>query len=248
MNPDLVADNERSVLRWGGLAGMLGAVLLLIVFGIVGTFVGPDPATPDGLVARFPGIRGARIVENGLYLAVVALWLLHVSALDRALRGSRLAPALFGRVLASLGLVVLAVGAIPHIATTPISDIYQAPGATPEQQAALVPLWLATQGLFDALLVTGLLVLPLGVMAFGLAMRTSPAYGAATGWLAVGLGAIGFASAMANLVEVSEIAAIAISALILFNLVVGWKTFRLSRRAALVSQPGTAMLGAQARS
>ena len=55
--------SERSVLRWGGLAGMLSAVLLLVVFGIVGAFVGTDPAAPEGLVARFPDIRAARIVE-----------------------------------------------------------------------------------------------------------------------------------------------------------------------------------------
>ncbi|MDQ3937056.1 MAG: hypothetical protein M3253_00065, partial [Chloroflexota bacterium] len=228
--------SERSVLRWGGLAGMLSA-LLLIAFGIVGAFIGTDPAAAEGLVTRFPDIRGVRIVENGLYLAVIALWFIHLTALDHALRGSRLAPALFGRALATPGLVVLAAGALPHIATTPISDLYHAPGATAEQQAALVMLWQATEGMFDALLVTGLLVLPVGLIAYGLAMRATPAFGARIGWLSVGLGLIAFATAVISLIEVSDIAAIGVFALIAFHLVVGWKTHRLSTQPARALEP-----------
>ena len=238
--------SERSVLRWGGLAGMLSAVLLLVVFGIVGAFVGTDPAAPEGLVARFPDIRAARIVENGLYLAVIALWFIHLTALYHTLRGHRLAPALFGRALATLGLVALAVGALPHIATTPISDLYHAPGATPEQQAALVLLWQATQGMFDALLVTGLLVLAVGLIALGLAMRETPAFGTRYGGLTIGLGVVGFASALVGLVEVSEIVAIGMFALIIFHLVIGWKTYRLSREPRVAPQPATAIKGMSA--
>jgi hypothetical protein len=246
MDRVLATENEGSVLRWGGLAGMLGAVLLLIIFGIVGAFVGTDPATPEELVTRSPEIRTARIVENGLYLAVIALWFIHVSALYHALRGQRLAPALFGRALATLGLIALAAGALPHIATTPISDLYHAPGATAEQQAALVLLWQATQGIFDALLVTGLLVLPLGSIALGLAMRATQAFGTWIGGLAVGLGVIGFAAAAVSLVEVSDVAAIGVFALIMFHLVVGWRTYRLSREPAGALAPATAIEGMSA--
>jgi hypothetical protein len=246
MDHVLATQNERSVLRWGGLAGVFSGVLLLIVFGIVGAFIGTDPAVAEGLVTRFPDIRAVRIVENGLYLAVIALWFIHVTALYHALRGQRLAPALVGRALATLGLVALAAGALPHIATTPISDLYHAPGATAEQQAALVLLWQATKGMFEALLVTGLLVLPLGLIAFGLAMRATPAFGTRLGGLAVGLGLIGFGSALVNLVEVSEIAAIGMFTLIIFHLVVGWKTYRLSTQPARALEPATAIKGMSA--
>ena len=37
-------EEEKSVLRWGGLAGIAGGILLVAVFVIVGVFVGPDPA------------------------------------------------------------------------------------------------------------------------------------------------------------------------------------------------------------
>jgi hypothetical protein len=229
MDHEIATGTGRSVLRWGGLAGVLGAILFLVVFGIVGTFVGTTAGTPEELVARFPDIRTARIVENGLYLGVMALWAIHIAALCEALRGQHPAAALFGRVLATFGLIVLAVGALPHIATTPISDLYHAPGATSEQQATLVQLFLATQGIFDALLVTGLLVLPLGVIALGSAMRSTPAFGAMTGGLTIGLGVIAFASGVINLVEVSASVALGIFALIIFHFVVGWKSYRLSR-------------------
>lgn len=227
-------------MRWGGLAGVSSAFLLLIVFGIVGVFVGLDPAAPAGFVERFPEIRPARIVENGLYLAVLALWFIHVVALHQALRGYHPAAALFGRALATLGLTALAAGALPHIATTPIADFYHAPGATAEQQATLVLLWHATQGIFDALLVTGLLVLPVGVTALGLAMRATPAYGPRIGLLAIGLGVVGFAAALASLVEVSGLAAIAVFGLIAFHLVVGWRTYRLSTEPRMALRPALA--------
>ena len=67
-------DEEQSVLRWGGLAGIMGGILLVAVFAIVIVFVGPDPAEPEGLVVRFPDIRAAHIVEEVLYLGVLALW------------------------------------------------------------------------------------------------------------------------------------------------------------------------------
>ena len=150
-------DEEQSVLRWGGLAGIVGGILLVAVFVIVGVFVGPDPAEPEALVMRFPDVRAAYIVEEVMYLGVLALWAIHFLALYRALRGTSLAPALFGSALGLMGLGVLAAGALPQVARTPISDLYHAPGATPEDQATLVLLWQATQGVFDALLVVGVL-------------------------------------------------------------------------------------------
>ena len=148
-------DEEKSVLRWGGLAGILGGIIFILVFVIVIVFVGLDPAEPEGAVMRFPDIRAARTVENSLYLVVLILWVAHFLALYRALRRTSLAPALFGSVLGILGLGVLAAGALPHVAPAPISDLYHAPGATPEDQATLVLLWQATQGIFDALLSQG---------------------------------------------------------------------------------------------
>jgi hypothetical protein len=52
-------DEEKSVLRWGGLAGTLGGLIFIVDFVIVIAFVGAEPAKPEGEVMRFPDIRAA---------------------------------------------------------------------------------------------------------------------------------------------------------------------------------------------
>src|SRR5829696_1777097 len=194
-------DEEISVLRWGGLAGILGGIVFIVVFVAVIAFVGPEPVEPEGEVMRFPDIRAARTVENSLYLVVLILWVAHFLALYRALRGTSLAPALFGSVLGIVGLGVLAAGALPHVATAPISDLYHAPGATPQDQATLVLLWQATQGIFDALFGVGLLLVPIGFVALGVAMLRAPAFGRGFGGVSVVVGVVGVVAASILLVD-----------------------------------------------
>nr|MBA2453474.1 DUF4386 family protein [Chloroflexia bacterium] len=177
MRDTATIEQERTVLRWGGLAGILGGIVFILVFIIVAAFVGMDTLQPEEWIERFPNIRAARTVENSLYLVVLILWVPHYLTLYRALRGASLAPALFGSTLGILGLVMLIAGALPHVATAPLSDLYHAPGATAEDQASLVLMWEATQGIFNALLITGLVILPVGHITLGLAMLKSPAFG-----------------------------------------------------------------------
>jgi hypothetical protein len=40
-------EEEQSVLRWGGLAGILGGITFILVFVVVIAFVGADPAQPE---------------------------------------------------------------------------------------------------------------------------------------------------------------------------------------------------------
>jgi hypothetical protein len=222
---------ERSVLRWGGLAGILGGILFIVVFAIVGFGpVGLDPVEPAEEVMRFPEIRTARIVENGLYLTVLVLWVIHFLALYRALRGTSLAPALFGSALGILGLVMLVAGALPHVATDPISDFYHAPGATAGDQATLDLLWQATMGIIEMLLVTGLVILPTGLIALGIAMLGAPAFGKGFGWLSLVIGALGIAAGVVLLIDpASPIAAVSVLSLIVFHIALGWKVYSLSR-------------------
>jgi Domain of unknown function (DUF4386) len=223
-------DEEKSVLRWGGLAGILGSIAFIFVFVVVIAFVGPDPANPEGAIMRFPGIRAARTIEDGLYLVVLILWVAHFLALYRALRGTNLAPALFGSVLGIVGLGVLAVGALPHVAQAPISDLYHAPGASPEDRATLVLMWQATQGILDASFGAGLLLVPVGLVALGVAMLGVPAFGKVFGWVSAGLGVVGVVAASVLLVDpLSPSAFIGVLSLIVFHLVLGWKLYRLSR-------------------
>jgi Domain of unknown function (DUF4386) len=223
-------EEEQSVLRWGGLAGILGGIIFILVFVVVIAFVGADPAQPEGEVMRFPDIRAARTVEDSLYLVVLILWIAHFLALYRALRGTSLAPSLFGSVLGIVGLGVLAAGALPHVASVPISELYHAPGATPEDQATLVLMWQATEGIFDALFGVGLLLVPIGLIALGVAMLGSPAFGKGFGRVSVALGVAGVVAASVLLVDpLSPSAFVGVLSLIAFHLVVGWKLYSLSR-------------------
>ncbi len=229
MNDSHMLEAEKGALRWGGLAGILGGALFMLVFVFVGVFVGADAAEPAGALMRFPDIKTARTIENGLYLVVLILSVAHFLALYRALR-SNLAPALFGSVLGIVALTVLAAGALPHVGIVPISDLYHAPGATSDDQATLVLIWRASQGIFDALLFAGLALLPSGLIALGVAMFGTPAFGKRFGGLTVGLGVIGVVAAAVVLIDPrSPIAALGFFALIAFHLVLGWKIYALSR-------------------
>jgi hypothetical protein len=223
-------EEEQSVLRWGGLAGILGGITFILVFVVVIAFVGADPAQPEREVMRFPDIRAVRTVEDSLYLVVLILWVAHFLALYRALRETSLAPSLFGSVIGIVGLGVLAAGALPHVASVPISELYHAPGATPEDRATLVLLWQATEGIFDALFGVGLLLVPMGFAALGVAMLGSPAFGKGFGRLSVALGVAGVVAASVLLVDpLSPSAFVGVLSLIIFHLVLGWKLYSLSR-------------------
>ena len=165
------------------MAAWSESIVSFIVFVIVAVFVGSDSNEPTG----FPGIRVARTFEDGLYLAVMILWIPLFLALYRALRQERLAPALFGSVLGIVGLVVLAAGALPHITTLAVSDLVHAPGATINNEAAL-ELWKASYAVFDALLTVGLILATIGVICLGAAMIKNPKFGRGIGWTGVVLG------------------------------------------------------------
>lgn len=223
-------EEDRSVLRWGGLGGILGGALMLFVFVFVGAIVGPDPAGLAGPVSRFPEIKAARTLENGLYLGVLVLWAIHFLGLYRALRVPSPESALFGSVLGIVGLTVLAAGALPHMATTRLSDLYHAAGATPQDQATVVFLWQANQGIFDALLAVGLLLVPIGVVALGVGMLRAPAFGKGLGRATVALGLVGVGAATALLIDpLSPIGVVGFLALIVFHLMLGWKVRGLSK-------------------
>jgi hypothetical protein len=58
MMNDLHMMQEKSVLWWGGLAGILGGLLFILVFVIVGVFVGANPAEPEGFPRHQSGAHG----------------------------------------------------------------------------------------------------------------------------------------------------------------------------------------------
>lgn len=154
----------------------------------------------------------------------------HVVALGRALGGTRRAPAVFGGVLGIVGLTVLAAGALPHAVGVPLSDLYHAPGATAADQATLVMVWQGMQAMFDALLITGLVILPVSVLALGVAMLEAPGFGRRIGSVSVVLGVIAAVAATVLLIDpLSFVAVVGILALIVFHVIAGSCIYRLSR-------------------
>ena len=71
-----------------------------------------------------------------------------------------------------------------------------------------------------------------GLIALGVAMLGTPAFGKGFGGLSVVLGVIGLLAASAQLVDItSPIAVPGVFALIAFHFVLGWKVYSLSRGA-----------------
>jgi hypothetical protein len=211
---------------------MLGGILFILIWVVI--LAGPvgmeDPVDLAGWVTRFPDIKTARVVENGIYLVALILEVALFLALYRALRRTSLAPALFGSVVGILGLTVFMVGALPHVAHAPLSVLYHAPGATPVDQAILALVWQATWGLFDAILYVGFFVVPLGLIALGVAMLGAPNFGKVFGWVSVVLGVVGLVAAVLQMVDPSSmIGAGSYFACLIFYLVMGWKVYSLSK-------------------
>ena len=208
--------------RWSGLAGVAGGLLFIFIFIFVGVVVGADTS-----IATFPDIRAGRTVENTLYLTVLLLWVAPFLALGRALRETSPAAATHGSVVGIVGLGILAAGALPHAASVSIADLYHAPGA---DEVALAAAWQVNQAIMNMLLVTGLVILPVGVIGLGVAMHGSPAFGKRIARASVALGLIGAAAAVVLLVDpLSPIAVVGFFALIAFHVAVGWKLYAQSR-------------------
>jgi hypothetical protein len=112
----------------------------------------------------------------------------------------------------------------------PLSDLYHASEATPGDQRTLALLWQATQGIFDAMLYVGFFVVPIGLIALGVAMLGTPAFGKGFGGLSVVLGVVGVVAGVLQFADPSSmIGAGSFFAILIFFLVLGWKTYSLSR-------------------
>jgi len=223
---------ERSVLRWGGLLGLVAAIIFVvsIIYQVVfiGTQTTASGATP---VINFPGLRTQIIVGQTLFLVGTVLMMPLFLALYRALRSSSLAPAIFGTGISFLGLAVLAVESEPNVAMAPISDQYHAAGATAAQQATAVQLWQATQGMFNQFDTCAYIFLSIGFIFLGVAIFGAPTIGKVLGGLSAAIGAVELIGVALFAVTSAMFAIPAFLTFVIFPLLIGWKVYSLSRVA-----------------
>jgi hypothetical protein len=210
---------------------MLGGLLFILVPVTLFGFVPPPPTDPAGLVMRFPDVRTAVAVGNGINFVVNIFVLALFLALYQALRRNSPAPALLGTVLSILSLGVLFTESATQVAFDPISNLYHASGTTPTQQATLALMWQATQGIFNELDTATVLLLSAGIIFFGIAMLKAPAFGKRYGWSSIVLGG---ASVIAGFFfgTTSVVAAVVVIPIfIVLPFLWGWKVYRLSKVA-----------------
>ena len=222
-------ESDQQLLRWGGWAGLSGVVLMVGAVLVVGGLGLPDASDVETLT-DFDDIEVGRNFEHFLYLGAVMLFALHALVLYHALAKTHRPAALFGVAMAEFGLAMMAASSLLHLSTSPLSDLYDDPGASAAERYAVESAWHAAQSVFDTMLITGVLLVPIGIVLFGVAMRSASAFGSRLAMVTIGLGVLGIVGAtVAVIVPGSAFAAAAVLVIVVFNLVVGRRTLRLGR-------------------
>lgn len=223
-------EQEKSVYRWGGFSGILGGICFIISMIVAIGFIPVDPANLTEFVARFPEIQFLRVAENILYLLGLVLGITLILALFVYLRKTNLAPALFGSALGLVGLVSMIVSATPHVAHSPIAELYHSPGTSIETQETLGLIWQAIWGVVDGPLYVGFFVGMLGFTLLGIAMFKAPDFGQILCWVSTVIAGVGFTAALLQLITPSsDIGAVSFFAYIILYFVLGVKVYRLSK-------------------
>ncbi|MEL7209965.1 MAG: hypothetical protein AAGK32_17315 [Actinomycetota bacterium] len=211
------------LVRWGGVAGVVGFGLLLGSVIAVGAFGLPDASDVETLT-DFPDLETGRIVEHFLYLGAVVAFALHLSVLQRLLAPDHPPAALFGAVTAGFGYVIMAGSAVLHVSTSPLSELYLEPDATTGDRAAIEYSWSGAQSVFDTMLTTGVLLVSVGIVFLGLAMQSGSTFGSRLTALTLGLGVVGTAGAVVAVIDPgSMLLALSVLAVAVFAASTGWR-------------------------
>ncbi len=222
---------EKSVLRWGGLAGMISPIFTILTAITLFGFVPSAPAGPQGLVMRYPDVRAVYVVGETFYLVSIILAIPFYLALYRALRGTSLAPALWGIGLSFLSLAAVAVQAVPRVVFGGISNLYHAPGATPQDQTTLGLIWQSTQDIFNELDTAAVIFQTIGYILFGIAMLRNPAFGKRIGGVVIVLALAGLVGLYLLGIDSLLYAPLGLFVLIVLPIFLGWKVYSLSKTA-----------------
>ena len=224
---------DRELSRWGGVAGLAGVVCMLGSVTVVVSLGLPDASDVETLT-DFADIESGRIAEHFLYLGALMLFALHGFVLQRLLKRAHPAAALFGTAVASFGLVIMAASSVLHVSTSPLAELYTAPDVSPADQRAIEYAWYGAQSVFDTMLTTGVLLVPIGIVLLGVAMRRTPAFGFRLSVLSIGLGTVGVIGAAIAVVDPGSVAsALSVLAITVFHLSIGWRTLKLGNHTSI---------------
>jgi hypothetical protein len=197
---------DRSVLRWGGIAGLASAGVTVLSLLTILAFSQPlfvsvqqpeDICGPSCYVGAslpdFPASRTALMIHHAFYVLTIMLIAILVVSLYRVLSresSSSIAPALSGFAIGLLGLAMLATGGWVSISFAHLSDVYHT--SDPQEQATLVLVSHAVQAIFNETDVMGGIMLSVGFILFGVAMLRNPRFGKRLGvaGMVLGLAAI----------------------------------------------------------
>ncbi|MBT8207950.1 MAG: hypothetical protein KJO18_06730 [Acidimicrobiia bacterium] len=225
--------NDAQLTRWGGVAGVAGAGLLISSALVVGVLGLPDASDVETLT-DFANIETGRIVEHFLYLGALMGFALHLFVLGRLLWNSHPAAALFGTVVAGFGFLTMAASSLLHVSTSPLAELYTDPGATPEDLQAIESAWFGAQSVFDTMLLTGVLLVPIGIVFLGIAMQRTPLFGTRLTGLTFALGFSGIIGATIAVIDPDSLfAAVSLLAIAVFHLATGWRTFKLANESTV---------------
>ena len=191
---------ETSILKWAGVAGIVGVVMNVVSLTINATLVPIFVPTQSGCGAAcnvdaslpgFPTVKASIVVANAFYFVSIISFAILFLGLYRALRvGGSLGPALFGIGLCLMGLVLLGAGALPSVAFAHLSQVYHAAGTTSQDQATIVLASHAVQAIFNATDTVGGYLLAAGLIMFGAAMFRNSSFGKRLGGATIVLSAI----------------------------------------------------------
>ena len=229
-SPPFDSSADRQLSRWGGFAGLAGVVLMVGAVVVVVLLGLPDASDVETLT-DFSDIEAGRNAEHLLYLGALVLFALQTLVLQRLLGRAHPPAALFGAAVAEMGLVIMAASAVLHVSTSPLADLYDDPGASPEDRQAIEYAWHGAQSVFDTMLTTGVLLVPIGIVLLGVAMRGAPAFGSRLAWTAIVLGSLGAVGATIAVADPgSAFSAASVLAIVVFYLTASWRTLTIATR------------------
>jgi Domain of unknown function (DUF4386) len=219
---------ERSVLRWGGLAGAGSGVLTVIGLALLFTIVPSSPTGSTAVVAQFPGERAAMLLEEAFYLTALVLLAVLFLALYRALRSHGLAGSLFGSGLGLLGVVLFVAGSVTVIALSQVANLSATSNASAQEHETAALVWQGVTGIFDQTDAMGTILVSVGFILLGVAMIHHPTFGKPLGTVTIGLGIAALVGTWVSIVQDAPFGGQALAFVIVtvvLPLMLGWRVY-----------------------